>query len=343
MKAFFAALLFFVVITNDTAWSQQSINKEKLFADTSILNATLTFNMAKVFSNRDKVGLVYPATFSCKMGDTMNINDHISIELRGHFRRGYCYLPPLKLIYKNNPASPFYHLKSLKLVSNCKPSNDYDQYLLKEYTCYKIYNLITDKSLRVRLLDLNYKDSSGKKKTITRHAFLMEDAKDMAKRNGCVEVTDRKFTTERTERRQMTLVAVFEYMIGNTDWAVPVNHNIILLRPKKDSLARPFAVAYDFDYSGLVNTEYAIPDERLGIASVTERLYRGFPRTMEELNDAMDIFRKQKANVYAVINNFNLLTPASKAEMKEFLDKFYTTINNPAEVKDVFINNARTQ
>jgi hypothetical protein len=343
MKPFFAALLFFILTKAGVSYSQQYINKEKFFADTSIINATLSFNMGKMLKKKDKEGLLFPATFSCNMGDTLAINDHISVEVRGHFRRAYCYIPPLKLIYKNNTASPFYHLKSLKLVSNCKPTYEYDQYLLKEYLCYKIYNLITDKSLRVRLLNLSYKDSSGKKATITKHAFLLEDIKDLAKRNACVDLTDRKFSTERTDRRQMTIVAIFEYMIGNTDWAVPVNHNIILIRNKKDSLSRPFAVAYDFDYSGLVNTEYAVPDERLGISNVTQRVYRGFPRTMEELNDVLGIFKEQKANIYATINNFNLLTSQSKNEMISFLDDFYSTINKQDEIKTAFITNARTQ
>ncbi len=164
--------------------------------------------------------------------------------------------------------------------------------------------MITDRSFRVRILNLNYQDSSGKKKTITQHAFLLEDFKQVAKRNNSENWTGKKIATEASDRRQTTIVSVFEYMIGNTDWAIPVSHNIKLLHSKSDSLSRPYAVPYDFDYSGFVNTNYAAPDERLGIANVRERLYRGFPRSMEELNDVLAIFNKQKANIYAAINNF---------------------------------------
>ncbi len=108
------------------------------------------------------------------------------------------------------------------MVSACRATPYDDQNLLKEFIIYKIYNLITDKSFRVRLLNLSYRDSSGKKKTINQHAFIVEDIKELAKRNTCDDWTDRKFNTERTDRRQMTTVAVFEYMIGNTDWSVPV-------------------------------------------------------------------------------------------------------------------------
>ena len=77
---------------------------------------------------------------------------------------------------------------------------------------------------------------------------------------------------EATDRRQMTMVAIFEYMIGNTDWSVPGNHNVKLIMSTTDSLHRPYAIPYDFDYSGFVNTDYAVPDEQLSIASVRERL-----------------------------------------------------------------------
>ena len=343
MKPFFTALLFLIISAVNVTYGQKSIDKVKFFTDTSIVNATLTLNIKKVLANKAKEGIIFPATFTCKLGDSLNINDKMEVEVRGHFRRGYCYMPPLKLIYKHNPAAAFYHLKSLKLVSTCMPSKDDEQNLLKEFIAYKIYNLITDKSFRVRLLNLNYQDSSGKRKTITEHAFLMEDINELAKRNDCKDWTDRKFGTEATDRRQMTTVAIFEYMIGNTDWSVPVDHNIKLIHSKSDSLSRPYVVPYDLDFSGFVNTNYSIPDERLGIETVRQRLYRGFPRTMEELNSVLDIYKQQKGNIYALINNFNLFTSATKKELTDYLDEFYDTINNPSEVKRTFIDHARTQ
>jgi len=343
MKPFFAALLFFIVVTINVTYGQKSVNKVKFFTDTSTVNATLTLNIKKMLAKKDKVGIIFPATFTCKLGDSLNINDNMEVEVRGHFRRAYCYMPPLKLIYKHNPAAAFYHLKSLKLVSSCMPSKDDEQNLLKEFIAYKIYNMITDKSFRVRLLNLSYQDSSGKKKTITEHAFLMEDINELAKRNNCTDWTDRKFGTEATDRRQMTIVAIFEYMIANTDWSVPVDHNIKLVHSKSDSTSRPYVVPYDLDFSGFVNTNYSIPDERLGIETVRQRLYRGFPRTMEELNSVLDIYKQQKGNIYALINNFNLFTSATKKELTDYLDEFYDTINNPSEVKRTFIDHARTQ
>jgi hypothetical protein len=343
MKTFFAALLFLIISTINVTYGQKSVDKVKFFKDTSLINATLTFNIKKVLANKAKVGYIFPATFTCKLGDSLNINDRISIAVRGNFRRAYCYIPPIRLIYNDNPAAAFYSLKSLKLVNACMTTWQDDQNLLKEYMIYKIYNMITDRSFRARLLNLKYEDSSGKKKTITQHAFLLEDIKQVAKRNNCENWAGKKFGSEATDRRQTTIVSVFEYMIGNTDWSVPVRHNIKLLHSKSDSLSRPYVVPYDFDEAGFVNTTYAAPDERLGIESVRERLYRGFPRTMEELNGVLDIFNKQKANIYAAINTFSLFTSATKKELTDYLDQFYRTINDPSDVKATFITNARKQ
>jgi len=338
MKSFFAALLCLIIGT--TTYGQKPIDKVKFFKDTTVLNATLTLNMKKILAGRDELGLLYPATFSCKMDDGSEINDHITVELRGHSRRAYCTLLPLKLIYKNDPADAFYKLKSVKLVSACMPDPPSEQNLLKEYMIYKIYNQITDKSFRARLLNVSYRDSSGKKKTVTEHAFMLEDIKEVAKRNDCLDWTVKKTGINSMDRIQMITVAVFEYMIGNTDWGMP-SHNIRVIRSKSDSLSRPLAVPYDFDSSGLVFTNYSSPDPRLELESVRERLYMGQPATREELDEVFDVFNKQKAPIYAMINNFNLFTPVTKRDLTGYLDKFYKTINDPSKAKSTFIKVAR--
>ena len=198
-------------------------------------------------------------------------------------------------------------------------------------------------SFRVRLLSLNWQDTMSKAKSITEYAFLLEDTKDLAERNGCFEMKQVKLNTEATDRRQMTLVAIFEYMIGNTDWAIPVNHNTKLIIPKSDSSRRPYVIPYDFDYSGLVNTDYAIPDPNLSIQTVRDRLYRGFARSITELNDVLATFNARRKAIYDLVNNFDLLTPTTKKDVIGYLDEFYSIINDPQQVNQIFILNARTQ
>lgn len=343
MKIFLSAVLSFFFLNCKVLYGQSLlIDKAQFFNDTSVLNATITTNMGKLLREK-KAGYQMQATFTSILTDGTAVNDSVLLEIRGHFRKDYCYLPPLKVDFKYQKSSILHKLGSLKLVSECNVSNIFDQYLLKEFLVYKMYNLITDMSFRVRLLNLNLAESGGKRKPINEHAFLLEDIKEVARRNSCIDWEKANLFEEDTQRDQMTLVAIFEYMIGNTDWGVPANHNTRLIVPEADSLGRPFVIPYDFDYSGLVSTGYGVPDEKLSIESVQQRLYRGFPRTMEELNKALDIFKQQKEKIYGLIKNFELLTPRSKKEMIGYLDSFFEQINKPDQVKYFFIKNARKQ
>jgi len=141
----------------------------------------------------------------------------------------------------------------------------------------------------------------------------------------------------------MTLLSIFEYMIGNTDWAVVANHNIKLILPAWVYSDRPFPVPYDFDYSGLVNAHYALADERLQFTTVKERQYLGYPRTYDELDSALKIFREKRLDMYALIDHFDLLSAKSKGEMKDYLEEFYKMILNPRSVRYNFIESAIAQ
>jgi len=348
MKQVPAALLFFFMLQCPAMNGQNAILTKKLdqtqfFKDTQMLNVTITTSMTRIFRQKQKEGAQFPAYFSTTLPGGFSVNDSILLEVRGHFRRDYCYLPPIRVIFKSNPYSVMKPLGSLKLVSQCRTFSADKQYLLKEFMVYQIYNLLTDMSFRVRLLSLNWQDTMSKTKSVTEYAFLLEDTKDLAERNDCFEMKQVKLNTEATDRRQMTLVAIFEYMIGNTDWAVPVNHNTKLIIPRTDSSHRPYVIPYDFDYSGFVNTDYAIPDQNLTIQTVRERLYRGFPRSITELNDALAPFNARKKAIYDLVNNFELLTSITKKEVIGYLDEFYSVINDPQQVNSIFIRNARTQ
>jgi hypothetical protein len=163
----------------------------------------------------------------------------------------------------------------------------------------------------------------------------------MAKRNDCRELDLKKLQAEATDRKYMTMVNLFQFMIGNTDWSVPGDHNIKLIQHRDSANARPFAVPYDFDFGGLVDAPYAIPDEQLGTTSVTQRVYRGFPRTMEELQESIVNFNNKKAEIYKLITDDALLDKKQKDAMIRYLNEFYSIINEPRSIKREFIDNAR--
>ena len=320
--------------------TDNAIDSKRFFLDETPVIAKLTTDMGTLLSKKMK-GDYVKAMFSCKLPDGSEVNEQIRIHTRGIFRRNYCFMPPLKLNF-HNPTSPrLYPLNSLKLTCGCKKTAYYDQLILKEYLVYKMYNLITDKSFRVRLVWLTIEDENQKKKPMTQYAFFTEDIGSMAKRNYCKAMISVKANTEETDREQMTIVAVFQYMIGNTDWAVPVNHNIRLISSREDSTSNPFVVAYDFDCSGLVNAEYASPDPLLGTETVLERVYRGFPRKMTELEPVIKNFTDQKEKIYSLVKKFDLLSSRNREEMIDYLDQFYRQISDRKMVRDLFIDHAR--
>ena len=340
MKRFLLITLVLFIYAALPLQTFAQIDAKQFFKTDSVLHFKLSLNINQFIRTRMKPKYL-PAMFSGDIADS-SITEGIRVEARGNVRRQMCFMPPMKVNFHNTSSPTLSPLGSLKLVSPCYNNATYEQLLLKEYLIYKMYNLITEKSFRVRLADITYIDSDENKKPFVLHAFFMEDIKALAKRNDCKDVQkDIKLHPESTDRDQMTLVALFEYMIGNTDWGVSQNHNTVLLEPVPDTTGRPFVVPYDFDYSGLVNADYAIPAEGLDIENVRERYYLGFQRTPEELNDAISIFNARKDSIYSLINNFDLLTKKNKEDMIYYLDGFYKIINDNGQVKAIFIKEAR--
>ena len=337
------ALTCILLINSFSIFSQSTpIDSIKFFTDDGIIDMTLTTDIRKLQTEK-KLNVYQDAGVVMRFPDSNIISEGIRMYARGHFRRENCTIPPMMLNF-HNPTSPkLKSLGKLKLVIGCGSSTENEQLILKEYLIYKIYNLLETKSFRVRLLKTNYQDSRGKMKPFSQYAFLIEDAQDMAQRNNCIQKKDQKWQTESTDRKTMTMVAVFEYMISNGDWSVPANHNTKLIFPKGGEGSIPYVVPYDFDHSGFVNASYATPNELLGTESVTERVYRGFSRTMEELQTTFEIYKNKKEAITSLVMNFTLLKERTRKEIISYLNEFYKTINDKRQVQSIFIDNARTR
>lgn len=341
MKKFTGSILIILLAFNFSS-AQPPVNSKKFFAEETIVEMTLATDIKKLQGEK-RFDIFQVANVSMKFNDSTTITEEINVGARGHFRREYCYIPPIMMKFNNPNSKKISPLGKLKLVIACANRADDEQLLLKEFLVYKIYNLLDDKSFRVRLIRMNLNDIRGRMKPFSQYAFLMEDDKALAQRNGCVTKEKAEMNTENTDRDQMTMVAVFEYMISNGDWSVPNNHNIKLIYKKDNPRQVPFVVPYDFDHSGFVNADYALPNVLLGTETVTERVYRGFPRTMEELEKTFESFYAKKDAIYALINNFTFLKERARREAISFLDDFYKTINNKKLVQQIFIDNARTR
>jgi hypothetical protein len=330
-------LLFAVFIT---VVAQDKVDSIQFFLDEKPLTVNIKSDFKKLFNTRKETPW-YTATISVTMPDNAApITEDVKIRARGNFRKTECYMPSLLVNFHNITSPRLSQLDKLKIVSGCGTSPRDEQLVLKEYLAYKMYNLVTPLSFRVRLMRLTFEDNDGKMKKYTTWGFFIEDVDAMAKRN---KMKEYEIATQQksTEPERMTLVSIFEYLIGNTDWSVPNFHNIKLLKPKGDSLALPLTVPYDFDFAGMVDAGYATPSEIMGTESVKERVYRGFPRPLEEINKAINLLVEKKDAFYSLINAFELLPASSRKEIVRYLDEFYDTVKSKKEVQAVFIDNAR--
>jgi hypothetical protein len=332
MKKLALAIFLFGVSCLSPGYGQSfSINRASFFSDTSVIQATIVANMDKILTNHRKKEIQVPGIFKTSIQDK-DISDTILIRVRGNFRLEYCYVPPIRLKFNYKDSASLRSLKSLDLVSACKSSSDFEQFLLKEYLIYRIYNILTEKSFRTRLLHLNILDSSGKKKPVYIYAFLLEDVKDLAKRNGYKEWGKGPVKASAIDHQQVTMVSVFEYMIGNIDWGLSPNHNVKTIASLKDSIGGLGIVPYDFDYSGLVNATYAVSNDP-ELENVKQRKYIGLSRTPSELEETLSVFRQRKSQIYDLVNHFELLSSRSRKEIIDYLDEFYNMINHPDQVK----------
>ena len=90
------------------------------------------------------------------------------------------------------------------------------------------------------------------------------------------------------------------------------------------------AIPYDFDYSGMVNTVYSVPDENLGIESVRTRVYRGYCLPSEDhYNRIFKVFLNSKQEMFSLVEDFELLDKKSREEMLSYLEEFYMILENP--------------
>lgn len=326
----FTLLLQYAVYSQTTA-----VNRQQFFLDERVIEVTLTTDIKRLRTEK-KVPTWQPVNIVMQFSDTAVIKEEIRVQPRGEFRKINCDIASLMLNFKNPGSPKLSDLKKLKLVGGCRSSASDEELLLKEYIIYKIYGFLTNMSFRTRLMRITYKDSKEKIKSYTQYAFLIEDIKDVCTRNNCVEPNKKTFNLGATNRPHTTLVSMFQYMIGNTDWSLPNFHNVKLIVPKTDTLAPSYIIPYDFDYTGLVNAHYALPQEQFGNTSLRERVYRGSPRTTEEIQQVIDIFKEKRERILYYINDFPLLGSRAKRDIVMYLEEFYKTINNKNSLRSIF-------
>ncbi len=311
---------------------------ERLFRSDEIVRIELKADFSAIEAERTKIAEYHDGELIYYAPDGNPVNLSVRLMPRGHFRRdtANCDFPPLAVDFKKGEVKNtlFENQNEIKLVTPCVSEKD----VLDEYLIYKMYNKITDLSMNARLVKILYFDTGTQKRLFERYSFFLEKKKDVAERNNCI-VMDTMILPKDIDRENFKKFAIFQYMIGNGDWFfrlnvnnganyLKLNRNFSILQSDDSSSIR-YIVPYDFDLSSFVNAEYA------GI-NKTKRKYKGLCFSQEEFNEVFAYFNQMRPEFESVINNAEYVSPGARRQLLNYLDDFYSIIEDPKMIQKEF-------
>lgn len=305
-----------------------------LFASNETLDIVLEFPLNTILREADERPVV-EGTAHYTSSDGSPVSLDMTATTRGKSRLEQCRFPPMSVKFKGKErkGTLFEGQKKLKLVTHCRDGAVYARYLAQEYSIYRAFNVLTEKSFRVRRLNVTYRDSEGKKSDINAMGFFLESDNEVADRLGMETMDVSIVNPSQLEPHHASLFSLFQYLIANTDWSAIKGpgdegccHNGKVIAPP-GSTEDLLVIPYDFDQSGIINTKYSSPADQLGIRSVRQRLYRGRCINLDLLDDTIALFNDTRAETT------ELLLPPELGKMREttsrYIDEFYETVNDP--------------
>jgi hypothetical protein len=255
-------------------------------------------------------------------------------------RREICAFPPLRIEFAQASAatSLFHGQRRLKLVTHCRVAETFQQFVLLEYAAYRLLNVLSPRSLQVRLAAIDYVETGADAPFASRLGFLIEDIDDAARRNGLVEIDAGNIAVSRLSPRDAARFAVFQYMIGNLDWSMNAGppgsqccHNAKLLGAA-GAVTGLIPVPYDFDHSGLVDAPYATPPAQVSVTSVRTRRYRGYCIHNQEARAAAGEARAARAALQAALDAIPQVDERSRDRASAYLAGFFEDVGSAEEI-----------
>lgn len=224
-----------------------------LFAENKPLEMVIVAPLTSIQEDRNLEDAAYRKAWVLVNRDGEIDSLHAELSVRGNFRRRpqNCEWPPLKLKVKKRDVGSYSlgsHRK-FKLVTNCQGEN----YLLREYMVYKMYQKLTPNSFLVRLVNLTIRDSEGTTSDSHQLGFLIEDKDEVASRLHLTRQDEPTVVPTDLSLKEKARIYLFQYMIGNLDWDVALEKNMAMFWGED----QPVAIPFDFDFSGCVAVPYS--------------------------------------------------------------------------------------
>ncbi len=289
----------------------------------------------KVLIQKKEMEEYQPGTFIVKDANSVD-TFKVEVRTRGNARKANCYYPPFKIKFKKAKLITK-EPNTVKIANCCKNTNYHEQVLTKEYLAYKIYETITDLSFRSMLIDIEYQDVNGKYKPHVRPAIMLENEDQLASKLGGKEYGPSTMPAYKMDSTQLATMTLFEYLIGNSDWAVGNLHNCVVVATRDNFIPVP----YDFDYAGIVNANYAVPHESLPIKSVAERYNRGTCLTEDQCERARQLILSKKDEILAIATSSPRLVPKEVKGFTKYLERSLEVFENEKYTKNIFTKQCR--
>jgi hypothetical protein len=308
---------------------------DPLFTKDSVLDAKLVAPLDRIMQQRDS-DEEFPGTFELVIEDGSTLQVPVQVRTRGNYRRrkDICQFAPLRLNYKKSEVTDtsLDNQDKVKLVTHCQDrSTSYEQAVIKEYLVYRMLNMLSDISYRVRLLRISYLDSDSNDSDEATFAFLIESDKRLAKRLNMDELEVDSVQLEMLNREYTNLTSLFEYMIGNLDFSPiagpagrPCCHNFALFI---DDNEMRWAIPYDFDMTGFVEPLHHNPNPKYKQRNVQQRVYRGRCYNQELVPATLQNFRDKRADVLAVIAEQPDLKKGVRKRIESYIESFYKLLD----------------
>lgn len=297
-----------------------------LFDSTTPLSLTIVAPLSDIQDDRGLEDAAYRDVWVMVNQEGSRDSLRVELRVRGNFRRRpeNCEWPPLKLKVKKSDvgsASLGEHRK-FKLVTNCQG----EEFLKREYMVYKLYAALSPESFKVRLVDLTLRDAMGESRDSHQLGFLIEDKSELAGRLGVEVLESAEVIPSELDLKSRARLYLFQYMIGNRDWDVFSEKNIVVFGTEN----APMAVPFDFDFSGCVAVPYS------GLGDYELRKWRKIcwdPELQEEL-------RKEFLAMVPVweemMNECEQLTGEDKRTMLRYFRPFFKAAGDPEKWQEKF-------
>lgn len=311
-----------------------------LFADDTVMKISIPLDFRDLCRPRESEDCDFTRTvliYGSQSGEKQSLP--VDVKVRGGWRSlsRNCSTPLLWVRFEEGSVegTPFEGQWLLPLTTHCGkgvsvealtqaiPRAEFEQYLLREFLAHRIYNTLTDLSLRTRLVRISYPDPDRPGRSSLHYAFFTEHFDSAAARTGHHRPERGSFDAERLDAQSAARLALFQYMIGNTDWSIVRERNTMLL---EDPDGRQFPVPYDMDMSGLVDAAYAGPAPGLPIDDVRERLFLGLCQPGIDWDALYAEFSGKADAILELDDRLPGLNRSSQRWVHRYLEGFFATL-----------------